>query len=79
MVQGSRTSAPLVRECVVRNYWRHGPYFIKGTLNGPKYLEFLQQHLPDLIDDVPLQVRAGMWFQHDDCPAHYAIISREVF
>ncbi|KAJ8914489.1 hypothetical protein NQ315_002761 [Exocentrus adspersus] len=55
-----------------------GPYFIEGTLNGQKYQEFLDQHLPILLEDLTLQERANMWFQHDGCPAHYAIISREV-
>ncbi|KAJ8915500.1 hypothetical protein NQ315_012381 [Exocentrus adspersus] len=55
-----------------------GPYFIEGTLNEQKYQEFLDQHLPLLLEDLTLQERANMWFQHDGCPAHYAIISHEV-
>lgn len=48
-----------------------GPYFIEdGALNGERYLHFLREDLPTLLDDVPLAVRARMWFQHDGCPAH---------
>jgi len=45
-------------------------------LNGIKYQNFLEQELP-LLEDVALDVRQSMWFQHDGCPAHYSI-AREV-
>lgn len=55
-----------------------GPVFIEGTLNGEKYRNLLQDELPILLEDVPLEVRQNMWFQHDGCPAHYSAIVREV-
>jgi hypothetical protein len=55
-----------------------GPYFIRGHLNGIKYRDFLEQELPPLLEDVALDVRQRMWFQHDGCPAHYSNVAREV-
>lgn len=47
-----------------------GPYFFEGTLNAERYLEFLQNELPLLLEAVPLEVRQMMWFQQDGAPAH---------
>lgn len=55
-----------------------GPHFIHGHLNGEKYQQLLEDVLPTLLEDVPLDVRQTMWFQHDGCPAHFAVRSREV-
>lgn len=55
-----------------------GPYFIEGNLNGEKYRDFLQNQLPLLLEDVPLDVRQQMWFQHDGCPSHYFRLARAV-
>ena len=50
-----------------------GPYFFtEGPLNGERYLLFLQETLPSLLEDVPLHTRLRLWFQHDGCPAHNA-------
>ena len=49
-----------------------GPVFFDGTLNGQKYLSFLENDLGPLLEDVPLDLRRHMWFQHDGAPAHYA-------
>ena len=46
-------------------------------LNGENYLEFLQEELPELLEDVPLDVRRRMWFQHDGAPAHSTRIVRD--
>lgn len=55
-----------------------GPYFIDGNLNGIKYRNILEEKLPRLLEDVSLEVRQNMWFQHDGCPAHYSRGAREV-
>ena len=55
-----------------------GPFFIDGILTGEKYTQFLNEQLPQLLEDMPLQERMTMWYQHDGCPAHYAVTSREV-
>lgn len=52
-----------------------GPFFINGTLNGQKYLTFLQQDLYPLLEEIPLNIRSSMWLMHDGAPPHF---SREV-
>lgn len=49
-----------------------GPHFFNGHLNGPMYLNFLQQVLPNLLRNVPEQTRHRMWFQQDGAPAHFS-------
>lgn len=34
-----------------------GPYFFDGPLTGERYLHFLSNYLPELLEDVPLNVR----------------------
>ncbi|EZA50974.1 hypothetical protein X777_10543, partial [Ooceraea biroi] len=40
-----------------------GPYILPARLNAQNYLIFLQQQLPDYLDDLPLQFRRVMWWQ----------------
>lgn len=47
-----------------------GPHFFDATLNGPRYANFLTNILPTLFEDVPLDIRAHMWYQQDGAPAH---------
>lgn len=49
-----------------------GPFELPENLNGDNYLHFLQNDLPSLLEDVPLNIYRDMWFQQDGCPAHYA-------
>lgn len=55
-----------------------GPFVFNDHLNGNRYLEFLENDLPELLENVPLQTRIDMWFQHDGCPAHFARNVREL-
>ncbi|XP_076246510.1 uncharacterized protein LOC143186686 [Calliopsis andreniformis] len=48
-----------------------GPYLLPDRLDGGAYKAFLQHVLPDLLEDVPLEVRRNMYYQHDGAPAHY--------
>lgn len=52
-----------------------GPVELPRIITGAVYLDFLQNTLPDLLDDVPLRQRANMWFLHDGAPPH---IQRDV-
>jgi hypothetical protein len=54
-----------------------GPYLLPPRLNGHLYLEFLQHVLPELLQDVPLDIRRDMWLQHDGAPAHFSLRVRE--
>ncbi|EFN72100.1 Transposable element Tc3 transposase, partial [Camponotus floridanus] len=55
-----------------------GPNFINGTLNGEKYKNMLENDLPGLLEDLSIELRQNMWFQHDGCPAHNSLVAREV-
>lgn len=50
-----------------------GPYLLPNRLTGPIYLTFLQQVLPELLEEVPLGIRQEMWLQHDGAPAHFSL------
>ena len=54
-----------------------GPFFFPRILDGDTYLDFLQHHLNGLLDNVPLNVRANMWFMHDGAPPHFRITVRD--
>lgn len=54
-----------------------GPYILPTNLNGRSYLTFLREVLPVLLEDLPLQLRQNMLFQHDGCPAHYTLPVRQ--
>lgn len=54
-----------------------GPFFFDRTLNGARYLEFLQNDLPVLLEEVDLRTRRTMWFQQDGAPPHYARAVRQ--
>ncbi|KZC05884.1 hypothetical protein WN55_06673 [Dufourea novaeangliae] len=43
-----------------------------------KYSNFLRDILPTLLENVPLNIRTDIWYQHDGCPAHYAHVARQV-
>jgi len=58
-----------------------GPVRLPERLTGTTYQEFLerltQDILPDVLDDVLLQLRVGMWFMHDGSPPHFSRIARQ--
>ncbi|GFS52760.1 uncharacterized protein TNCV_2995601 [Trichonephila clavipes] len=47
-----------------------GPYILPGHLTGPRYLIFLEQVLPKLLDraHATAATRTSMWFQQDGAP-----------
>lgn len=53
-----------------------GPFFYDNILNGPLYLNILQNELPQLLENVPLALRQTMWFQQDGAPAHRTLAVR---
>lgn len=62
--------------CGILNGAIIGPYLYEGILNGQRYLNFLRNVLPGLLDDanVPLNIRQNIWFHQDGAPPHNAII-----
>lgn len=54
-----------------------GPMFLPARLNGQNYRRFLEEDLPLLLEDVPLEIRRNLWFMHDGAPAHFSLLARE--
>ena len=48
------------------------PVILDDLMTGKNYLDFLQNGLPEQLDDVPLATRIAVYFQHDGAPSHYA-------
>ncbi|XP_067214134.1 uncharacterized protein [Linepithema humile] len=55
-----------------------GPYFLPPRLNGQTYAQFIENELPILLEDIPLQTRLRLIYQHDGAPAHYSRRTREI-
>ena len=56
--------------CAVLDNQLIGPLILEGRLTGEAYLRFLQEELPRLMEDVPLNKRGCMYFQHDGASPH---------
>ena len=61
--------------CAVLDDQQIGPFILEGRVTGEACLRFMQEELPRLLEDVPLNKRGRMYFQHDGAPPHS---SREV-
>ncbi|GFV72290.1 uncharacterized protein LOC103512048 [Trichonephila clavipes] len=59
--------AGIVGDCLL------GPYILPEILNGSMYLTFLQEVLPEMLNDVPMLIRQSIRFQHDGATAHFSI------
>jgi hypothetical protein len=63
------------RDC----WWLVGrPACFAHRFTGNHYREFLLHDLPKLLEDVPLAVRARMWYMHDGAPAHFSCAEWDV-
>jgi hypothetical protein len=49
-----------------------GPFVFEHCLTAEIYLNFFEDHLPELLKDVHLEVRQSIWLQHDVAPSHSA-------
>jgi hypothetical protein len=49
-----------------------GPYVLPRRLTVDGYLQFLNEVLPELLEEGPLAIRREMWYLHDGGPPHYA-------
>jgi hypothetical protein len=48
-----------------------GPVILDDHMTGYNYLDFLQNGLPEHLEDVPLAAWIPMYFQHNGAPSHY--------
>lgn len=55
--------------CGILNGYIVGPYLYLGNLNGERYLHFLQNDLPVLLNNLPVQLDT-MWFHQDGAGPH---------
>lgn len=55
-----------------------GPCELPPRLNGTNYANFLSDDLPDLLEDVTLELRRDMMFQQDGAPPHFSNRARRV-
>jgi hypothetical protein len=49
-----------------------GSFILEYRLIGQSYLAFLQNELTELLEDVPLATRVGMYFQHDETTTRFS-------
>jgi len=54
-----------------------GPYIFPHHLTGDIYANILQDELPALLENVPLQTRRQMYYQHDRAPPHFSQVIRQ--
>lgn len=52
------------------NNYLIGPHILPDNLNSQSYLRFLEDQLPVLLENIPLNLRAQVMFQQDGAPAH---------
>ncbi|EZA51572.1 hypothetical protein X777_09739 [Ooceraea biroi] len=48
------------------------------SITAQEYSNFLEEQLPNLLEDVPLHIRANMIFQQDSHPAHTSAVARAI-
>jgi hypothetical protein len=46
------------------------PVILEDSMTEQNFLQFLQNELPEQLEDVPLARRIAMYFQHDGAPPH---------
>ncbi|KYN13182.1 hypothetical protein ALC57_14626 [Trachymyrmex cornetzi] len=58
-----------------------GPHFFSDDVNATAqiYSEFLEETLPTLLEDVPLNILPNIIYQQDDHPAHTSYIRDQVY
>lgn len=58
--------------CGILNDQLFGPFVLDARLTGQGYLRFLEDHLEEILDEAPLNIRQRIIFQHDGAPPHYS-------
>jgi len=47
------------------------PLFFEESLTTERCVRFLSEDFPNLVEDIPLRDKAGMWLQLDDASPHF--------
>jgi len=57
-----------------------GPHFFPEHINitVEVYSEFLEETLPNLLDDIPLNIWPNIIYQQDGHPAHTSVLARAI-
>jgi hypothetical protein len=55
-----------------------GPFEFPAHLNAQHYMNFLEQDLSELLEEVPLQHFLNEWCQHDGAPIHFCRQVRQI-
>ena len=50
-----------------------GSVVLPPRLHGVNYLEHLGKTLPEILEELPLQLRQVMWFMDDGAPPHFTL------
>jgi hypothetical protein len=61
----------------VHDYWLIGLLKSEHCLTAENCLNFLEDCLPELLEDVLVEVRQSMRFQHNGASAHFARCVRQ--
>ena len=54
-----------------------GPYIFPQRLTGDIYANFMQDEVPALVENVPVQTRRQMYYQHDGATPHFSQVIRQ--
>lgn len=63
--------------CGLLNNTVIGPFFIDGNLNANRYLQFLQQDLLPILNQMPRRQRERIWYQLDGASVHCSVAIRQ--
>lgn len=56
--------------CGILNDQIIGPYFFRNNLNSQRYLEFLNNDIAEVLDNMAIDLRCALWYQLDGAPIH---------
>ena len=54
-----------------------GPYIFPQCVRGHIYANVLQDELPALLENVPVQTQQQMYYQHDGAPPYFSEVVRQ--
>jgi len=57
--------------CGIINDMLIGPVIVEDQMTGDSYLHFLQNDLPEQLEDGPLDTRRHIYLQHNGAQIHY--------